>query len=148
MKSEAECIERIAGFNEQEYLVLNVASKGWKIKKKDEKMILIPTKKKTCLMYIDSYVKHFKVSKEAALASLESLWEEFKIPDPEKLLAGLFAKECKKAKEIEVLEDEINFTLEEAIKIDENPLPNYLITHNNETDPFSNVDSFYFEKRH
>lgn len=145
MKSEVECIGRIAEFNDQEHLALNVVGKGWKIKKKDESLILIPTKKKTCLIYIDLYIKHFKVSKETALAALELLWEEFKILDTEKILAGLFTKECKKAKEIEVLKDEIDISLEEAIEIDKNPNYN---TSPGYIDPFSNVDSFHFEKAH
>lgn len=143
MKSEVECIGRIAEFDDQEHLALNVAGKGWKIKKKEESIILIPTKKKTCLTYIDIYTKHFKVSKETALASLEKLLEEFEISDYEKLLAGLFAKECKKAKEIEVLPAEVDISLEEALEIDKNQIYPETVPY----DPFSNVDSFYFKER-
>jgi hypothetical protein len=103
MKTELRNLEETARFNEDEYLVLiddslNIkALKGWEAQKRNKVFVLIPTKKKTALAYINLYTQQFDESKNVAYISLERLLDEYpEICDSKNLLSNLFANECKK----------------------------------------------------
>lgn len=146
MKKEIRNLAEMAPFNEDGYLVLIddsldfKALKGWKTQEKDEDVMLIPTNKKTCTLYIKLYMQQFDESKITAYICLENLLEEYPDICDSKLLSNLFAKECKKDNcekddyKEELLEDGF---LEDVLAIDnENLIPPY--------DPFDNTDSFFF----
>ena len=148
MKSELNITEDIARFNEDEYLVLIDDSidfksiKGWKTKKRNKICILIPTKKRNCIAYINLYMQRFKVQKDTAIASLDKLFDEYpEICDSQKLLSSLFAKECKKSGN-EKNDSEKNLfddVLKDALEKDE---------HQDSLDNryMSNVDDYHFLK--